>query len=83
MTDALTEYAEAEAAPVAAIADPIERFEAAKIERSKHGAADRALMEIQKAVVWELYEPEGRTWADVGKLLGFSGSRAEAIARGR
>lgn len=81
MTDALTEYAEAEAAPVAAIADPIERFEAAKNERAKHGAADRALMEIQKAVVWELYE--NRTWAEVGELLGFSGSRAEALARGR
>jgi hypothetical protein len=81
MTDALTEYANAEAAPVAAIADPIERFEAAKNERAKHNAADRALMEIQKAVVWELYE--GRTWAEVGDLLGFSGSRAEALARGR
>jgi hypothetical protein len=81
MTDALTNYAEAEAAPVAAIADPIERFEAAKNERAKHGAADRALMEIQKAVVWELHE--SRTWAEVGDLLGFSGSRAEALARGR
>lgn len=81
MTDALTEYAEAEAAPVAAIADPIERFEAAKNERAKHSAADRALMEIQKAVVWELHE--SRTWAEVGDLLGFSGSRAEALARGR
>lgn len=81
MTDALTEYANREAAPVAAIADPIERFAVARDERAKHGAADRALMEIQKAVVWELYE--GRTWAQVGDLLGFSGSRAEALARGR
>ncbi|MFI2349724.1 hypothetical protein ACH492_22255 [Streptomyces sp. NPDC019443] len=81
MTDPLTGALEDATAQVAAVADPVERFRAARERRAAITQADRELTEIEKAVVWELYE--GRTWAEVGKILGFSGSRAEAIARGR
>lgn len=81
MTDPLTSALEDAITQVAEVTDPTERFRAAREKRAAITDADRRLTEIEKAVVWELYE--GRTWAEVGKLLGFSGSRAEAIARGR
>ena len=81
MTNALTDSIETAAAAVAAIADPVERYQAARDERAKLAAGDRTFMEIQQAVAWELYET--RTWAEVGEALGVSGSRAEAIAKGR
>lgn len=81
MTDALTASIETAAAAVAAITDPVERYLAARDERSKLASGDRTFMEIQQAVAWELYET--RTWAQVGEELGVSGSRAEAIAKGR
>lgn len=81
MTDALADSIETAAAAVAAIADPIERYRAARDERTKLASGDRTFMEIQQAVAWELYE--SRTWAEVGEALGVSGSRAEAIAKGR
>lgn len=81
MTDALTDAIETATNAVTAIDDPVERFKKARDLRTELADADRALLDIQRDVVWTLYE--GRTWADVGKLLGFSGSRAEAIARGR
>jgi hypothetical protein len=81
MTDALTDALETATVTVTAIADPVERFQKARDLRTELAGADRALLDVQRSVVWSLYE--GRTWAEVGALLGFSGSRAEAIARGR
>lgn len=81
MTEALTEAIEATTAEVKAIENLIERFHRARDRRADLSAGDQALMEIQRATVWELHD--GRSWAEVGELLGFSGSRAEAIARGR
>lgn len=81
MTDPLTSALEDAITQVAEVTDPAERFRAARDKRAAITEADRRLTEIEKAVVWELYE--GRTWAEVGQILGFSGSRAEAIARGR
>lgn len=81
MTPALTEAIEAATNDVKAIEDLVERFRAARELRDEIGDADRSLMEIQRSTVWQLHE--GRSWAEVGELLGFSGSRAEAIARGR
>jgi DNA-directed RNA polymerase specialized sigma subunit len=81
MTDVLTEAIETATAAVAAIGDPVERYQQAREERVKLGTGDRTLMEIQQAVVLVLRE--GRTWAEVGEILGISGSRAEAIAKGR
>lgn len=82
MTDALTETLEATVAEVAAHEDPVERYHAAREARALiRENGDQALHAIQKAVVQELRS--GRTWAEVGKLLGTSGSRAEALASGR
>lgn len=81
MTDALPDAIETATAVVTAIDDPVERFKKARDLRTELADADRALLGIQRDVVWALYE--GRTWAEVGELLGFSGSRAEAMARGR
>lgn len=81
MTHALTEAIEAATTNVKDVDDPIERFRAARTLRTQIGDADHTLLEIQRAAVWTLYD--GRSWAQVGELLGFSGSRAEAIARGR
>jgi hypothetical protein len=81
MTDTLTDALETATVAVTAIADPVERFQKARDLRTELADADRALLDIQRDVVWSLYE--GRTWAEVGRMLGFSGSRAEAIARGR
>lgn len=81
MTNALTEPLEAAAVAVEAVDDLIERYMAARENRAEIASSDRRHMEIQRGVVWKLYE--GRTWAEVGELLGITGSRAEAIARGR
>lgn len=81
MTNALTQPLVAAETEVLATGDLIERYMAARENRAEIAASDRRHMEIQRDVVWKLYE--GRTWAEVGKLLHISGSRAEAIARGR
>jgi hypothetical protein len=82
MTDATTAAIEDATAAVAAIEDPVARFEAARAERAKYAAGDRAMLALQREVVRALHERD-RSWAEVGKMLGFSGSRAEAIARER
>lgn len=81
MTDALTAAHEKATAVVAAIADPIERYQAARDAREKISEANGALQRIQRDVVLELRP--GRTWAEVGDLIGVTGSRAEAIAKER
>ncbi|MFF5445454.1 hypothetical protein [Streptomyces sp. NPDC012888] len=81
MTDLTIAAIEDATATVAAIEDPVARFEAARLERAKLAAGDRALLALQREIVRGLHE--GRSWAEVGTLLGFSGSRAEAIARER
>lgn len=81
MTDSMTAAIEDATAAVAAIEDPVARFEAARLERATLAAADRALLAIQREIVRGLHEEH--SWAQVGELLGFSGSRAEAIARER
>lgn len=82
MTDALTEAQEAKVAEVAAREDLIERYHAAREARAQTRTNfDQPLHEIQRAVVRELRP--GRTWAEVGRLLGTSGSWAEALATGR
>ncbi|KOU30194.1 hypothetical protein ADK53_28670 [Streptomyces sp. WM6373] len=81
MTDSMTAAIEDATAAVAAIEDPVARFEAARVERATLATGDRLLLAIQREIVRDLHE--GRSWAEVGALLGFSGSRAEAIARER
>ncbi|WP_327160521.1 hypothetical protein [Streptomyces zaomyceticus] len=81
MTEATAAAIEDATAAVAAIEDPIARFEAARLERAVLAAGDQGYLAIQRQIVRDLHE--GRSWAQVGTLLGFSGSRAEAIARER
>ncbi|WP_189764667.1 hypothetical protein [Streptomyces xanthochromogenes] len=81
MSEALSEALDTALSEAAEVADLVERFRAARRLRARISATDRGAMEIEQGVVWALHE--GRSWADVGDLLGFSGSRAEAIARGR
>lgn len=82
MTDALTEAQEAKVAEVAANADPAERYRAAREARAQNRESyDRRLQEIQKDAIRELRP--GRTWAEVGKLIGTTGSWAEALVSDR
>jgi len=81
MTDALTTAIETVTEQVAAISDPIERYETARRVREELGHGDRQLMLIQQEVASGL--KSDRTWAEVGDLLGVTGSRAEQIARER
>ncbi len=82
MTDALTEAQEAKVAEVVARADPAERYAAAREARAKNRETyDRRLQEIQKDAIRELRP--GRTWAEVGKLIGTTGSWAEALVSDR
>jgi len=58
-----------------------DRFRAARRRRAELAEEDQAEKRIEEDMVWALHK--GRTWAEVGRILGFSGSRAEAIARRR
>jgi DNA-directed RNA polymerase sigma subunit (sigma70/sigma32) len=81
MTNALTDTITVAVEDVAAIADPVERYQKARERRNELQSGDRSLRIIQQRVAQEL--KGGRTWAEVGALLDVSGSRAEQIAKGR
>lgn len=81
MTDALTHAVETVTARLMAISDPVERFKETRNERKTNSQADATWKQIQVDAVNTLRE--GRTWAEVGELLDISGSRAEALAKGR
>lgn len=59
------------------ISDDVERYQAAK---SLEARLDGDFKEIKAKVARNLYD--GRTWEQVGGLLGVTGSRAEQISRG-
>jgi DNA-directed RNA polymerase specialized sigma subunit len=80
MTDSPTPHAEDTSQP-ASVDELAAQFQAAREERAEIAERDAALKRREQEIVWLLYE--GRTWAEVGKILGFTGSRAEAIARRR
>jgi hypothetical protein len=81
MTNALTAAIAATTEEVAAVEDLVERYEAARQARTLYKNGDRDLMLIQQEVTNTL--KPGRTWAEVGSMLGITGSRAEQVARGR
>lgn len=81
MTDALTTTIETATERVAAIADPVERYNAAREIRGQIADGDRELRLIQQRTVKSL--KTDRTWAEVGRMIGVSGSRAEQLATGR
>jgi hypothetical protein len=66
LIDALTE-----------ISDDVERYQAVK---NLEAWLDSALREVKATAATNLYD--GRTWSQVGELLGVTGSRAEQISRG-
>lgn len=59
------------------ISDDVQRYQAVKDLESW---LDRALREVKATAATNLYN--GRTWGQVGELLGVTGSRAEQISRG-
>lgn len=59
------------------ISDDVERYQAVK---NLEAWLDRALREVKATAAINLYD--GRTWSQVGELLGVTGSRAEQISRG-
>lgn len=79
MTQNLRAAIQADAADVSAIPDLVERYHAARRCRDVLDG-DRTFKDIQQSVVLAL--KEGRSWREVGELLGVSGSRAEQISRG-
>lgn len=81
MTQALATAIETATADVRAVADLAERYFAARDTRTQLLDGDRELKAIQQEVAQTL--KEGRTWAEVGAILQVSGSRAEALAKGR
>jgi hypothetical protein len=81
MTNALTAAIAATTEEVAAVEDLVERYEAARRARVLLKDGDRNLMLIQQEVA-EALKP-GRTWAEVGTMLGVTGSRAEQVAKSR
>ena len=81
MTNALTAAIAATTEEVAAVEDPVERYEAARQARTVIKDGDRDLMLIQQEIA-NFLKP-GRTWAQVGAMLSITGSRAEQVAKGR
>jgi hypothetical protein len=77
MTDSLEAAAVALFDELNKISDDVERYQAAK---ELEGWIDRNLRQVKAVVASNLYE--GRTWGQVGELLGVTGSRAEQISRG-
>jgi hypothetical protein len=58
------------------ISDDVERYQAVK---ALEGRLDDDFKEIKAKAARNLYD--GRTWEQVGELLGVTGSRAEQISR--
>jgi hypothetical protein len=81
MTNALTAAIAATKEEVAAVENLVERYEKARTARDSLRDGDRDFMLIQQDVVNQLRP--GRTWAEVGSMLGITGSRAEQVAKGR
>lgn len=63
------------------IKEPVIRFQAARWVRQQIAMEDERLRLKQKLLVERM--KDGRTWAQVGAILGVSGSRAEAFVKGR
>jgi len=77
MTESLDTAKRALIAAVREIASDTERYQAVK---GLEVELDSSFREIKAETVKNLYE--GRSWSQVGKLLGVTGSRAEQISRG-
>lgn len=76
MTEALDTAERALIDAVREIDDDVERYQAVKELEVR---LDQSLKEVKAEVAQNLHE--GRSWDQVGKLLGVTGSRAEQISR--
>ncbi|MBP2581893.1 hypothetical protein J3A78_002371 [Streptomyces sp. PvR006] len=76
MTDAVETAERALIAALKEIGDAVERYEAVKELEAR---LDRSLKGMKADVAKELYVD--RSWNQVGKMLGVTGSRAEQISR--
>jgi hypothetical protein len=81
MTEALTLAIDGAAEELAAIPDLVERYHAVREVRVLLAEGDARLKSLQRLIANDL--KVDRTWAQVGEMLGVSGSRAEALAKGR
>jgi transcription antitermination factor NusA-like protein len=77
MTDSLDTAERAVSEAIREFTDDVERYQAIKQLEVR---LDRVMREAKAEVARNLYE--GRSWNQVGKLLGVTGSRAEQISRG-
>lgn len=77
MTDSLDPAVSALVDALDEITDPVERYQAVKSIETR---LDVALKKIKADIATTLYD--GRSWDQVGKLIGVTGSRAEQISRG-
>lgn len=59
------------------ISDPVERYQAV---RSLEDRIEAALKQVKADIAKSMHD--GRSWKEVGALLGVTGSRAEQISRG-
>lgn len=81
MTDQLRAAIDSAVADLDAIADPVERYRAARGVRALLDAGNLEIKAVQQQVSLTL--KNGRPWREVGELLGVSGSRAEQISKGK
>lgn len=81
MTAALNAAIDDALRSLAAIDDPVERYQVSRELRIELDRGSSALKEAQAAIANEL--KTGRSWREVGELMGVSGSRAEQISRSK
>lgn len=77
MTEALEIAERALIEALKEISDDVEQYRTSKELKAR---LDQAVRDIQAGVATRLYV--GRSWSEVGRLLGVTGSRAEQISRG-
>lgn len=76
MTDSLDTAVASLADAIEEISEPVERYQVVKELEER---IDLLLKHIKAEIAKTLYE--GRSWKEVGDLLGVTGSRAEQISR--
>lgn len=81
MTDALDAAIDDALRSLASIDDPVERYRVSRELRLELDRGSSALKATQAAIANEL--KAGRSWREVGELMGVSGSRAEQISRSK
>ncbi|NYV73137.1 hypothetical protein [Streptomyces sp. UH6] len=77
MTEPIATAEQALIDAVREISDDVERYKAVKALEVR---LDRSLREVKAEVARNLHE--GRSWNQVGQMLGVTGSRAEQVSRG-